>query len=136
MRTLKARLRKAGTTGLFLLVLLIMPPLSPGAANAELLRIEVDKAEVEFDFNTRFPIIVIYLKAASRDQLAEFTTTHLERTVELRIDGRVVMKPVIREPIVNGVINMHGTTHLGESRTLAEQLSSGTSRIEIEVVRE
>ncbi len=39
---------------------------------------------------------------------AEFTANNVGRTVEVRIDGKVVMRPIIREPIKGGSVQVSG----------------------------
>ncbi|MGB9364377.1 MAG: hypothetical protein WCE79_00040, partial [Xanthobacteraceae bacterium] len=56
------------------------------------------------------------------------------KPVEIRIDGRVMSKPVIREPITGGTGQIIGSFTVDEGRMLAERLSSGAGKLELEVV--
>jgi SecD-like export protein len=50
------------------------------------------------------------------------------------LDGQVLMSPVIREPIMNGVVQVSGHFTLDEAADLAARLTAGTSKIEVELV--
>jgi preprotein translocase subunit SecD len=66
--------------------------------------------------------------------LGEFTTANVGRKIEIRVDGQVLMSPVIREPVVNGVVQVSGHFTLDEAADLAARLTAGTSKIEVEFV--
>ena len=65
--------------------------------------------------------------------MAEMTQKNVGRTTEFRVDGRVVMKPVIREPLLAGVFEISGRFDMTEAKDIARKLSSG-AKIEIEVM--
>jgi preprotein translocase subunit SecD len=108
-------------------VMLIAP------AFAEPLVLEVKEAMVALDQRVQEPILSIRLTPAGREAFARFTTENVGRKVEMRIDGKVVMTPVIREPILGGSLQISGPS-LGDVRALASRLSAGNVKIEVEVV--
>ena len=61
------------------------------------------------------------------------TQKNVGRTTEFRVDGRVLMKPVIREPLLAGVFEISGHYSLNEAKDIAQRLSSG-GKIEVELV--
>ena len=65
---------------------------------------------------------------------AEFTANNIGRTVEVRIDGKVVMRPIIREAIKGGSVQVSGGFTLATAKELADHLNSGAARVEAEVV--
>jgi preprotein translocase subunit SecD len=50
------------------------------------------------------------------------------------VDGRVIQEPVIREPILGGSGQLIGFG-VDEGKALAERLSSGAAKIEIETAQ-
>jgi preprotein translocase subunit SecD len=129
------RQNKVGLAGLFLLcAALVVTVCWIGAANAQPLLLEVQRATAEFDQRTNEPIIRFTLKEASRKAFADFTTRNVGRKAELRVDGRVLMRPVIREPILGGSGQISGGLTVEDATTIAGRLSSGAAKIEVEAV--
>ena len=54
----------------------------------------------------------------------------------VRIDGEEIMRPIIREPIVQGTVQISGNMTMVDAEDLARRLTSGDSRIEVELVEE
>src|SRR5689334_8108990 len=79
-----------------------------GAASSEPLTLEVERAAVSFDQLTSEPLVTIFLKPAAGQAFFEFTRKNVGRKVEVRIDGKSVTRPFIREPITGGVIQISG----------------------------
>jgi preprotein translocase subunit SecD len=67
---------------------------------------------------------------------AEFTAKNVGRKMEVRIDGKTVMAPVIREPILGGSGQVTSDWTLRETQDTADRLSAGKSKIEFEIVNE
>jgi preprotein translocase subunit SecD len=102
-------------------------------AAAEPLLLEIASVQESFDARTKEPVVTFKLKEASGRMYADFTAQNVGRSTELRVDGRVVMKPVIREPILGGSGQISENLSVDQAREVAERLSSG-ARVEIEVV--
>jgi SecD/SecF fusion protein len=131
------RLRKAGTSGLFLFgALLLAGTGRPAPARAEPLVLEVTRAEATVDPRTGEPIVRIAFAEASRHLLADFTTQNVGGKTEIRVDGRVVMAPVIREPLLAASSQISGSMTPEQARDIAARLASGQARLEIELATE
>ena len=103
-----------------------------GTAAAQPVLLEVQKAEAAFDRRTNEPVVTFWMTDASQKVFAEFTAKHVGRPMALIVDGRVITKPIIREPIIGGQGQIAGNFTVEDAKALAERLSSGKARIEIE----
>jgi preprotein translocase subunit SecD len=101
----------------------------------ETIWIETRIADARIDPNTKQSIIFVKLTEDSRRLFGELTQKNVGKTVELRVDGQVVMKPVIREPLLAGVFEIAGNRSLNDAKDIAKRLSSGT-KIEVVIVSE
>ena len=54
----------------------------------------------------------------------------------VRIDGEEIMRPIIREPILKGTVQISGNMTMADAKALAARLTSGDARIEVELVEE
>ena len=130
------RLRKLGFAGFVLWCAIFAASLWSNRSTAgEVLVIEVKVAETRADKQTNQAIIFVKLTEDSKRLIAEMTQKNIGRSTEFRVDGRVVMKPVIREPILGGVFEISGRFDMKEAKDIAQRLSSG-AKIEIELVSE
>jgi preprotein translocase subunit SecD len=127
------RLRKAGLSGLFALWTFAVAPIST-VATAAPLALEVAGATASLDQRINEPIISIRLTAASGRSFGELTAANVGKAVEVRVDGKAVMKPIIREPILGGTLMISGGFTIAEARDIAGRLTAGRARIEVEVV--
>jgi preprotein translocase subunit SecD len=125
-------LQRAGLSGLFLCCALLLTAWTTGCEAAPL-SLEVASAAPAFDQRTGETIITIVFTPPSARGFAEFTTQNVGKTVEFRIDGRAVMKPVIREPILGGRCQISGSFTTEQAADIARRLSAGTAKLEIEV---
>jgi preprotein translocase subunit SecD len=98
------------------------------------LRLQIEKATPGLDERTREPVVSILLTARSGRMFAELTTKSVGRKTELRIDGKVVASPIIREPIKGGSLQISGNMTIADAKELADRLNSGAANIEVEVV--
>ena len=147
------RCRKAGLLGLFLW-LVVAAAVSTGIAQPSLLeqlekggtappprkstlpplRLQIASAAPIIDERTKEPTITFRLTERSGRLFAEFTANNIGRTIEIRIDGKAVMRPIIREPILGGSVQITGGFTLQDAKDLADRLNSGAARVEVEVV--
>jgi preprotein translocase subunit SecD len=104
-----------------------------GQAVAEPLTLEVTGAELGYDARNNQPLVTFRLSEASRKAFADFSAQHVGETVDMRIDGKSVMKVVIREPITGGVGQITASSP-DEARQLAKRLASRAARLDIEAV--
>jgi preprotein translocase subunit SecD len=138
------RNRKAGLSGLFcfgpgcrrILTGTFLIALSPVAV-AEPLTIEVTTVSPGLDEQTKRPYISFQMTAESAKRFGEFTTKNVGRPMEIRIDGKTVMTPVIREPILGGSGQVSDPLWtLRQTQDLVDRLSAGKAKIEFEIVKE
>jgi SecD/SecF fusion protein len=147
--------KKAGLLGLFVCLALAVAVASGSAQRPSLLeqlqkggevapppmksllpplRIQVQTAETSFDKHTNEPIVVITMAPRSGRMFHELTLKHIGRRLVLRIDGKVAAEPIIREPIKGGVVQISGNMTVQDAADLAERLSKGEAKIEVELV--
>jgi hypothetical protein len=98
------------------------------------LRIQVQTAEVSSDRHTNEPVVVITMAPRSGRMFHELTLNNIGRRLVLRIDGKVVSEPIIREEIKGGVVQIHGSMTVKDAADLAAHLSKGEAKIEVELV--
>ena len=98
------------------------------------LRIQVEKAEASFATGTNEPVVVITMAPRSGRMFYELTQNNIGRRLVLRIDGQVAAEPIIREPIKGGVVQISGSFTVKDAAELAERLSKGEAKVEVEVV--
>ncbi len=106
------------------------------AAAAAPLSLTVLKAEAISDMATGQPVVSITFDAASTEAFAAFTRDNVGRKTVVRIDGEEIMSPIIREPILEGTVQISGGMTMADAKALAARLTSGDSRIEVELVEE
>jgi len=107
---------------------------SAAIAVAEPLVLEVASAQVAFDTRTNEPIVSFRLTEPAGRRFATFTSANVGRKAEIRVDGRALMAPVIKEPILGGSGQISAGFKLDEAKDLTERLASGRARMEIEAV--
>jgi preprotein translocase subunit SecD len=83
------------------------------------------------DPQTNWTILNIRLIEESRLQFARFTSGNLGHKIDVRIGGKTVLSPVVREPIVSGVMPVP-IREPEEARRLVEFLSGPTGSLEVE----
>jgi preprotein translocase subunit SecD len=95
---------------------------------------EIVSAQPDFDQRTGQPIVTIRLK-----NQRPFTKLESEkqvfRTAELRVDGTVILKGVIREPLLSGALPISVT--IDEMQKLQARIASAVaagSRLELAIV--
>ena len=121
-------LRRAVACAAILLLLQGALPISTSAE--EIIVLNVVSARVDHD-RTGKPLLAIKLDEASRRTFSTFSSTYVGSKTELRVDGKVIAEPVIREPITGGSlhIDVGGQTEMANS--LAEQVSRPGARVEM-----
>ena len=123
--SLLEQLQKGGTTA---------PSPPPQKSTLPPLRLQIASAAPIFDERTKEPAVTFRLTDRSGRLFAEFTGNNIGRTIEIRIDGKAVMRPIIREPILGGSVQITGGFTLKDAQELADRLNSGSARVEAEVV--
>jgi preprotein translocase subunit SecD len=72
------------------------------AIQAQSIPIEVTQADVEFDVQTGDPVVTFRMTPGSTRAFAELTQKNVGRKAAIKVDGRELSVPVIREPILGG----------------------------------
>jgi preprotein translocase subunit SecD len=117
----------AAASILFSLVVLI------GPAVAEPLTLEVTEASVAYDARNNTPVVTFRMSESSRKAFAEFSAHHVGQKVDIRVDGRSMMQPVIHEPITGGAGQIT-TSSPDEARQVADRLASKAARLDVEAL--
>jgi preprotein translocase subunit SecD len=103
------------------------------AAAAEPLLFDVAQANPGFDQRTNEPIVSFRFTPESARKFAQFTSENVGRAAEIRLDGKVLSRPIIQGPILGGTGQISGSFTVEQARDLAARLSAGT-KLEIEAV--
>ena len=129
-RAVPTRVKKAGLSGLLLCGVLAV-------ASAEPLAIEIVSGEPGHDQRTGEPMVSFKISPASARQFAEFTSRNIGRKMEVRVDGKPILAPVIREPILggSGQIADRALT-IEHARQIAEGIRAGRAKVEFEIVND
>ena len=104
-----------------------------GIAAAQPLLIEITTAEATLDQRTNEPVVSLKMSEKSARLLAELTQATLGRPMHLRVDGKVIMSPVIREPILRGSLQITGGFSAKDTKDIVDAIKSG-SKVEVELV--
>ncbi len=103
------------------------------AALAEPLPLSVASTEVTREVGVTAGLTVT-LSTESARAFATLTTANVGRTIDIRIDGKTVLSPVIRDPITGGQLRISGNFERAELDAIAARIASGSSKVEAEVV--
>jgi preprotein translocase subunit SecD len=106
---------------------------SAGEAVAESFIFEVASAAPSLDEKTNQPMVTYMLKDSARRMFADLTARNVGKRIEIRLDGQVVMSPIIREPIRGGSGILSGNLTLQQAKDIADRLSTG-GKLEVEVM--
>jgi preprotein translocase subunit SecD len=103
------------------------------AAAAEPLLLDIAQAEVAYDQRSGEPVVSFRFTPDSARRFGKFTQRNVGHAVEMRVDGKVLSRPVIREPILQNSGQISSNFSVQEAKDLAARLSSGT-KLEIEAM--
>jgi SecD/SecF fusion protein len=96
--------------------------------------LKVERAVAAFDQRTSEPVITFTLDQPSARLFSDLTARNVGKTMEIRIDGQVIIRSAIREPILGGTGQISGGFTAESARDIAARLSSGAARLALEVV--
>jgi preprotein translocase subunit SecD len=102
-------------------------------ARAQSVTLGVESAELGYDMRTNEPLVTVRFTPQGAQLFAEITRNNVGRRMALRVDGRVIVAPVIREPIIGGSGQLSGGLTADQAKTMAARLSSGEAKLEVEV---
>jgi preprotein translocase subunit SecD len=109
----------------------------PGVVAAgEVISVDVVRAEAHPDSPrlSNDSVVDLFMTDASKLAFAEFSARNVGKQLDVRVNGRTVMKPVIREPITGGRITIAGAFSASDAKQLAENLMSGSAKVEMEIM--
>ena len=119
--------KKAGLSGLFLLSLVAV-------SVAEPLKLEVKEASASIDQRTNESIVRVGIAEKSKQALADLTRDNVGKAMNFRLDGQVVVTPVIREPLLLDEFVVSGNFTVDKAAEIARRLVAGAA-LEVEIVR-
>jgi preprotein translocase subunit SecD len=106
------------------------------ACFAESLVLDVLNATQRRDQRTGRPMVELVLGQKSKQALSAFSSAELGHRIELRVDGRVIAAPVIREPLSTSMqISDVGWTDEAAA-AIANELAKPAAKIELGTIKE
>jgi preprotein translocase subunit SecD len=124
-----ARLRGAAFASLLVLG---VTSFSFGAA-AEPLRLFFVSVTEGRDTYSGKPALTIHLTDQSKLQFAAFTKANVGQKTDIRVNGKTMLSPVIREPITGGIVTV-SVNEPAEAHQVAERLSDPSTILEVDVL--
>lgn len=118
------------TIGLWVAASLLSVPFTAWAG--ESIQLHVKRATGADDLGNR-PALNLELTPDSKDAFGVFTTKHVGKMVDLKIDGKAVMSPVVRDPILGGQLMVSGNFERSELAAIAKRIEAADARVEAEV---
>jgi preprotein translocase subunit SecD len=73
------------------------------------------------------------LTPESKEAFGAFTNRHIGEQVDLKVDGEVIMSPVVREPILGGEVMITGRFGRAELVGIAKRIEAADAKVEAEV---
>jgi preprotein translocase subunit SecD len=99
-------------------------------ASAEVLPLDVEKATVTYGFPDQ-SALDLQLTPQGGEAFAGFTERHIGKTVDLVIDGKVMISPRLVEPITGGRIVVSGKFAPGRLEAIARRISAGSATVDV-----
>jgi preprotein translocase subunit SecD len=104
-------------------------------ASAEPQQFKVVSASLGFDARTNQPVVNFRFAPESTRDFARFTEANVGRKIDVRVDGKTLLQPIVREPITGGAGQVP-VANPEDGRTLAARLSDGSAVLEMEVSKD
>jgi protein-export membrane protein SecD len=92
------------------------------------------RATLEFDQNTRSPLVSLQFNDEGGKIFANLTKNHVGDSMGIFLDGRPLSVPVIREEIPNGTAQISGNFTPEEAKALVRNLNYGALPVPIELI--
>lgn len=92
------------------------------------------RATLEFDQNTRSPLVSLQFNDEGGKIFANLTKNHVGDSMGIFLDGRPLSVPVIREEIPNGIAQISGNFTPEEAKALVRNLNYGALPVPIELI--
>ena len=110
--------------------LVALTVLPPTLAVAGPLPLTVERAFVGEAAGSGAPVLDLKLAPRSAREFGDLTAAHVGRIVELRIDGKVVFAPIVRDPIRSGDVEISGQFSRLEMLEAANRIWRGTATVD------
>ena len=96
---------------------------------ADIILLEVAKAEVAPDPLTQVPALTLFVQPGDSQALAKYTTHHLGAVIEFVLDDQVLAAPMLLTSINNGQLHISGTLAERELLDMAQRLTTGKASL-------
>lgn len=90
--------------------------------------VDIESATAQFDTYFGVPIVNLVLTRDGGRRLAQVTTQNVGRALAIVVNGRLIMAPVIRDPILGGRVQISGLDSMAEATDLARSLQRPVPR--------
>lgn len=94
----------------------------------------LESARVEFDPNTRQPLVALSFNEEGKKLFGQLTTANIGKTIAIFLDGRPISTPVVQTAITDGKAVISGRFTPTEARDLARDLEYGALPVPIELI--
>ncbi len=91
-------------------------------------------AQVQFDSNTRQPLVAISFDSVGKAKFAEITGGNIGKVLAIFLDGQPISTPVIRDQIKDGSAVISGNFTPNEAKILARDLRYGALPVPINLI--
>lgn len=95
---------------------------------------DLKRATLEFDQNTRQPVVSLQLNDRGKDAFAKVTKENVGNILGIFLDGKQLQLPTIRQPILDGRAQISGGFTLDEAKVLVRNLNYGALPVPIELI--
>ena len=92
------------------------------------------KAVLEFNPNTREPVVGLQFDETGAELFAQITKDNVGKMVAIYLDGAPISTPVVNEEITGGQASISGNFTPEEARTLVRRLNSGALPVPISLL--
>lgn len=94
----------------------------------------LERATLDFDPNTREPMVTIQFDDVGTKLFSQITKENIGKQVAIYLDGAVISAPVVREEIPNGQAVISGAFNPQEAKELVGRLNSGALPVPITIL--
>lgn len=112
----------------------IAPELLNPWINTELSGKYLERAAVEFDYNTGEPYVAITFNSEGGDLFAALTEEFIGQPIAIFLDGTPISTPTVQQAIYGGRAVITGDFDVEEARLLAQRLNAGALPVPVELL--
>lgn len=94
----------------------------------------LESARVEFDQNTRQPLVSLVFNEEGKKLFGQLTSANVGKTIAIFLDGRPISTPVVQQAITDGKAVISGRFTPTEARDLARDLKYGALPVPIDLI--